>query len=454
MAAPRVNHEGYARRLAVVQAILDRHGLAATSITPVEYDERSPFHYNNFLYKLDLAAPATAANFPPKPCTTAPPAEGITTLILKLSNAKAEGLNNTNRVENDVITSLLIRESLSRRASDLAAIVPAVYAWEAFTDPSPDADEAAAGWTLMEHRPGSNLDAQFAALGQQERHAVVAQVATILAAVQSAQLPPGVTGHGGMTFDGSSSSTIVTGERPLLPGGPWTSYAEMWAARLRFQLAGDAEQSPVLRGWHRNGALRTKLDAFISGPAVIEELLQRGGVATDQRVLTHGDFTMNNMLYDPETHSVSALIDFDWAVVTHPAHEFFSGLHDLQGGTHPAAGGPALQAAVLSGDFDDNDNTDTAGTTADDEERASSAWALARAWDAALREAGGLRPSSLAGITTLESLRALEDLIAPFALCSSVMVAGTPADKLEVAAAETEAKLEALLDSLAQQAGV
>lgn len=294
MATPRVNHEGYARRLAVVQTILDRHGLTATSITPVEYDERSPFHYNNFLYKLDLAIPATAANFPPKPCTTPPPAGGITTLILKLSNPKAEGLNNTNRVENDVITSTLIRESLTTRAPDLARIVPAVYAWAPFTDPSPAADEASAGWTLMEHRPGSNLDAQSATLDQHDRHAVTAQVATILAAVQSARLPPGATGHGGMTFaarNDGPTTTIVTGERPLLPGGPWASYADMWAARLRFQLTGDAEQSPVLRGWRRNGALRGKLDAFISSPTAIGHVLRRGGVAADHRVLTHGDFS-------------------------------------------------------------------------------------------------------------------------------------------------------------------
>ncbi|KAI3395369.1 hypothetical protein diail_1425 [Diaporthe ilicicola] len=470
MAAPRVNHEGYARRLAVVQTILDRHGLAATSVTPIEYDERCPFPYNNFLYKLDLAAPATAANFPPKPCTVPPPGEGIPALVLKLSNPKAEGLNNANRVENDVITSSLIRDSLARRAPELAGIVPAIYAWEAFTDPSPDADETCAGWTLMEHRPGSNLDGHFSALSEQDRHAVIDQVATILAAVQAAQLPPGVTGLGGLTFAADQSS-IVTGERPLLPGGPWSSYAAMWAARLRFQLAGDAEQSPVLRGWRCNAALRARLDAFISSPTAIEEVLRRGGVAAHHRVLTHGDFSfllfssapaaMNNMLYDPAAKRVSALLDFDWASVAHPAHEFFSGLHDLQGGTHPAGvGGAALQAAVLAGDLDSTTTTTTTTTTnandtvATEDDEAASAWALARAWDAALLRAGGLRPSSIPGIATLEALRALEELIAPFALCSSVMVARTPAEKLQAAAAEAGAKLEALLGKLSGQAGL
>lgn len=158
---------------------------------------------------------------------------------------------------------------------------------------------------------------------------------------------------------------------------------------------------------------------------------------------------MNNMLYDPATRRVSALLDFDWAAVAHPAHEFFSGLHDLQGSTHPDD--TALQSAVLTGAFDTSTSTSAAAETAGEPTKA---WALARSWDAALLRAGGLRPSSLAGITTLESLRALEDLIAPFALCNTVMVGRAPAEKLQAARADTEAKLDALLDTLARQAGI
>lgn len=288
MAVPKVNQEGYHRRLAVVRTILERHHLTAASVTPVEYDERCPFPYNNFLYKLELSSPATAANFTPKPWSILPPADGVSTLILKLSNPKAEGLNNTNRVENDVITSSLIRESLSQRVPEMADIVPAIYAWEPFTDPSPDADEASSGWTLMEHRPGSNLDGHFSQLHQNEQHAVMDQVATILTAIQSVQLPAGVTCLGGLTI--ASDGNIVTGQRSLLPGGPWPSYADMWTAKLRFQLEGDAEHSSVLRGWRVNKTLRERLDAFISG-TVIERLLHRGGVDADQHVLTHGDFS-------------------------------------------------------------------------------------------------------------------------------------------------------------------
>lgn len=166
---------------------------------------------------------------------------------------------------------------------------------------------------------------------------------------------------------------------------------------------------------------------------------------------------MNNMLYDPATRRVSALLDFDWAAVAHPAHEFFSGLHDLQGSTHPEDA--ALQSAVLTGAFEPSTSTKNytipaAKPDAPDANEHAKAWALARSWDASLLRAGGMRPNSLAGITTLESLRALEDLIAPFALCNTVMVGRAPAEKLQAARAATEAKLGALLDSLTLQAGL
>lgn len=159
---------------------------------------------------------------------------------------------------------------------------------------------------------------------------------------------------------------------------------------------------------------------------------------------------MNNMLYDPAERRVSALLDFDWATVAHPAHEFFSGLHDLQGSTHPDD--PALQSAVLKGAFGNPTPAGEPDKTETGEH--DKAWALARSWDASLLGAGGLRLSSIAGIATLESLRALEDLIAPFSLCNAVMVGRTPAEKLQASRADTEAKLDALLDSLALQAGI
>ena len=84
--------------------------------------------FNNYIFKVDLETPATPSSFPGgQACTTPPPATGVSTLVVRMSNARAEGLNNANRVENDVSASWLIRQSIAREGLD--PVVPAVYAW-------------------------------------------------------------------------------------------------------------------------------------------------------------------------------------------------------------------------------------------------------------------------------------------------------------------------------------
>ncbi|KAI2818756.1 hypothetical protein CBS147343_9265 [Aspergillus niger] len=80
---------------------------------------------------------------------------------------------------------------------------------------------------------------------------------------------------------------------------------------------------------------------------------------SDTRVLIHGDLTMNNILIDLSTCKLTALIDFDFACIAHPAHEFLVSLQDLGGnvmgpyGEDPTEG--KLSQALLSGDFSDDD---------------------------------------------------------------------------------------------------
>ncbi|WP_234038488.1 hypothetical protein, partial [Erythrobacter sp. YJ-T3-07] len=121
--------------------------------------ENLPFQYNNYIYKVELLEPATAYHFSAgarRPGTTAPPEAGVSTLILRLSNPRAEGLNNTNRVQNEVATQLLFRKSLSEPHPELERILPAIYAWEPckWTEES---DEADFGWTMIQYMPGNNL---------------------------------------------------------------------------------------------------------------------------------------------------------------------------------------------------------------------------------------------------------------------------------------------------------
>ena len=67
---------------------------------------------------------------------------------------------------------------------------------------------------------------------------------------------------------------------------------------------------------------------------------------------------MNNILIDPSTNKLTALLDFDFACIAHPAHEFLVSLQDLGGnvmgpyGEDPTEG--KLSQALLSGDFSED----------------------------------------------------------------------------------------------------
>ncbi|KAK8081222.1 hypothetical protein PG996_000003 [Apiospora saccharicola] len=70
---------------------------------------RDPLMFNNYIFKVDLAAPASPAFFPDtQPCTISPPPDDLSELVLRMSNPLAEGLNNANRVENDVAAATAV----------------------------------------------------------------------------------------------------------------------------------------------------------------------------------------------------------------------------------------------------------------------------------------------------------------------------------------------------------
>lgn len=117
---------------------------------------------------------------------------------------------------------------------------------------------------------------------------------------------------------------------------------------------------------------------------------------------------MSNMLYDREKNRITGVVDFDWASVNNPAHEFFfTSLHDIHGTTREQES-EKLQQAILSGDF---------RASADaGEEKYADAWELAKTWDKALKERGGLRPSDIRGMKTLEELNTFLDALCPWQL--------------------------------------
>src|ERR1700760_659668 len=101
--------------------------LQISKISTMAYKEEYPYHYNNFLYKVQLSTPASSSTFPgTQPGTVKAPQNGVSVLVVKLSNSLAN-VNPTNRVENDVATQYLARENMI--LSGLGPLVAAVYAW-------------------------------------------------------------------------------------------------------------------------------------------------------------------------------------------------------------------------------------------------------------------------------------------------------------------------------------
>jgi len=201
-------------------------------------------------------------------------------MVIRFSNPQASGVNNTNRVENIVAAQHLTRTALL--ASGLPPVVPAVYAWAAYR---PEVGGVRGlGWILDEFRPGEDLNPIFPSLPLNDKKAVIAQIADILACIQRIEIPAGVTKFGALTFN--EHGQIVDGQMPTLKGGPWATYAEVWLAKLRQHLA-SSDQGTVILGWRPNG-VRDRIERFLADGG-IERMLD--GVDTDKRVLVHGDFS-------------------------------------------------------------------------------------------------------------------------------------------------------------------
>jgi hypothetical protein len=253
-------------------------------VETLAYDVRCPFHFNNFIYKANLSSPATREStklLGEQPGTSPLPELGTSVVVVRLSNPHAEGLNNANRVENEVASQYLVRKSLEKDNRPL--VVPAVYAWGPCRfEEQPD--ETGFGWSILEFKHGCELDAVFPTLSPQERRSVIEQIAESFLSIQKTQLPESVTQFGALTFDGRGQ--IVIGQMPLLVGGPWDTYSSLWDAKLKSQLL-DSDKSPLLRGWEDDG-IRERLDSFLAKGGV-SQVLGREDIV--EKVLIHGDLS-------------------------------------------------------------------------------------------------------------------------------------------------------------------
>ncbi|KAF9874042.1 Protein kinase-like domain protein [Colletotrichum karsti] len=398
-----VNHAGFERRLSVVRQLLHDLGLQASTISTLAYDEEYAFPFNNFLFKVELAAPAFTSSFPgTQPGTCKAPSEGVSTLVIKLSNPAAHDVNNANRVANDVASQYLVRESMAK--AGLPPLVPDVYAWAPATT-TDEVDEKGFGWIMSEFRSGVDLGPEFSSLDVEDQKHVLEQMAAVLGAMQAADLPEGVTKFGGgLGFD--SDGYIVSGESPSMQDvKPAGSYAEWRIEKLRSRLE-RAAGSPVIQGWKSSG-VATRIEKFLTsgGP---ERLLST--VDVHRKCITHGDLTIYNMLFDKKAKKVTAVLDFDFASVSHPFEEFISISFTHTGG-NIGDYDIAINRAILSGDF----------TTppADLHEESAKEWELAKTWNTVLQESAALAPSQIEGVDQIYNLMQLEMVLCPYRLSSA-----------------------------------
>ena len=137
---------------------------------------------------------------------------------------------------------------------------------------------------MLEFKDGEDLNNHFPSLPIEVAKDIVEQLAGIFAAIQDIKLPITVDKFGALSIN--DAGTIVSGQMPLLHGGPWDTYAEVWEAKLQMQLE-EAEKSPLLDGWVPGG-VRDRLQSFIDSGGVSRVL---EGIDTSDRVLIHGDLS-------------------------------------------------------------------------------------------------------------------------------------------------------------------
>lgn len=203
---------------------------------------------------------------------TVPLPTGVSSLVVRLPNAAAGGLNNLNRVQNEVAIMSLMRDALKTLPTQL---VPAVYGWASAANDQ--------GWILQQYMPGRTLDAEFSKMAFQDKKSILRQMAEILAKLQQYQLPRTIKDYGGLSFD--ESGNVISGPMTIVHGGPFPTYEALYREMLRLQLD-KADQYPVVGGWQSRD-IRKRLDSFTAHG--LGRIMQ--GVDS-KKVLIHGDFRM------------------------------------------------------------------------------------------------------------------------------------------------------------------
>ncbi|KAI1128594.1 kinase-like domain-containing protein [Nemania abortiva] len=411
MATVSHNDTHYQARLDYVKQILADYlhlpdeAIEQTKITPIQYEHGFPFKYNNFVYRLSLptGVPGGLRDTENPGCVPIP--AGTKDFILRLSNPDAEGLHQETRVQNEVGILTLASAALCHIKP---TVVPRVFGWAG-------AGRDHLGWILEELMPGEPLAEPFEeTMSLTQKREILAQMAKLLKALQDYTLPESIKGWGGVTFD--SNGAIVSASMTSVGAGPWPSFEDSYRGRFKVALA-KADKNRYLQGWRANG-VRERVDAFIECGLTtqFDDLASK-----HSRTIIHADFTTDNLLYDPTSGRITALLDYDFASILHPGYEFFRSFNSTGGRLSGWLGettsrekeAVALRNAKLTGEFPQP----LPVPVASDNGRGVN-WELAQAWDDELQKLDVKRPSSIEGIGNIANVDEVLGCLSPWTLAN------------------------------------
>jgi hypothetical protein len=290
--------------------------------------------------------------------------------------------------------------------------VPDVYAWSADKD---------WGYMVLQHLPGllaethvdicltSNLGMNglkvFEEASLETKAKLAPHFANLLKDLQSIPIPEWTHPFGGFSFD--QNSQIVTGPHPLGYGGPYQTVFDYQRGMFDSQLV-MADANDTLQGWRASG-IRERIETFRANPDGLEKV-----AAGLHQIPAFSHFDLGksdpylrplcrmgssilvvmNLLVDPETMTITRVVDLELSHVGLISDEFMNGLGYV-GPLNPNMYDPDEQqhsAALLSPKTGLEDSAPMEGDGAGWANRAT-----VRAFEHAFAEKSVSRPRTITG---------------------------------------------------------
>ncbi|KAI0550663.1 hypothetical protein F4679DRAFT_594575 [Xylaria curta] len=375
------NHTNYQARLDFVQKVLsERLNLELDAqIIPIQYDPECPFKYNNFVYHIKLPSPIRSGHIIEDEvlqpgCVPVP--DGTKEFIMRLTNPDAEGMSPETRVENEV--AMISLAALALRLFQ-PSVVPSVYAWGSAST------KTSQGWIIQQLMPGKSVDESF----------------------ESMSLDQNVTGYGGVTF--AQNGQVVSTAMTSVGAGPWPTYESSFKGRLNVALR-RADANPYIQGWNANG-VRDRLENFVKHG--LPSQFDSPKTAQDKAIV-HADFTTNNLLFDPSTHRITALLDYDFACIMHRSYEFLRSFDGAGGQFRGWSGDEASEQAALRNAKLNGFPSPLPPSTGD-----GINWEVAKAWEDELERLNVKRPRTIEGIDKVADVDTVLRTILPWRVSNS-----------------------------------